>query len=125
VTFTGTTLAAQISQNSVNGVEVNGNASLSLSGGTTVRGNAARGILLVNDAHGDLRNITVQDNGSTGIDASDSSLTVNTSSISGNRGTSDVALSFGTRASLNGNTIGTIACDETVLSRGSTLCPAQ
>jgi hypothetical protein len=125
VAFTGTTLAAQISQNSANGVEVNGNASLRLSGGTTVRGNAARGILLVNDAHGDLTNITVQDNGSPGIDASDSSLTVNTSTISGNRGTSDVTLSFGTRASLNGNTIGTITCDGTVLDRGSTLCPAQ
>jgi hypothetical protein len=124
VTFQGATLAAQISQNGDTGVEVNGNASLRLSGGTTVSGNAARGIWLINDAHGDLRNITVQDNGTTGVEASDSSLSVNTSTISGNHGASDIALNFGTRAFLHGNTIGTpIACDETVISSGTTVCP--
>jgi hypothetical protein len=122
VVFQGTTLAAQISHNGVNGVEVDGNASLRFTGGTTVSSNAARGIWLIKDAYGDLRNITAQDNGATGIEASDSSLSVNTSTSSGNHGTSDIALSFGTRAFLNGNTIGTsIACDETVIRNWPTI----
>lgn len=45
----------------------------------------------------------------------------NGSAITGN-GT-DVDLKFGTRATLQGITIGTIVCDKTVLSRGSTVCP--
>ena len=43
------------------------------------------------------------------------------SSISGN--TLDVDLKFGTRATFEGVTIGSIACDNTVLSRGTTVCP--
>jgi hypothetical protein len=43
------------------------------------------------------------------------------SSISGN--TLDVDLKFGTRAHFNGVTIGSIACDNTVLSQGTTVCP--
>ena len=43
------------------------------------------------------------------------------SSISGN--TLDVDLQFGTRAAFEGVTIGSITCDNTVLSRGTTVCP--
>jgi len=43
------------------------------------------------------------------------------SSISGNG--SDVSLAFGTRATFEGVTIGSITCDTTVLSRGTTVCP--
>jgi hypothetical protein len=41
-------------------------------------------------------------------------------------GTTDVALSFGTRAEFTQNTLGTITCDATVLLRGDTgtVCPA-
>jgi len=46
----------------------------------------------------------------------------NPSSIDNNGGT-DVDLRFGTRATFGGVTIGTIVCDATVLSRGSTVCP--
>jgi hypothetical protein len=35
----------------------------------------------------------------------------------------DVDLKFGTRVTFGGVTIGTITCDATVLSRGSTVCP--
>ncbi|MGH8069590.1 MAG: right-handed parallel beta-helix repeat-containing protein [Candidatus Entotheonellia bacterium] len=35
----------------------------------------------------------------------------------------DVDLKFGTRATFDGVTVGTITCDATVLSRGSTVCP--
>jgi hypothetical protein len=41
--------------------------------------------------------------------------------ISGN--TLDVNLVFGTRAHFQGVTIGSIACDATVLIRGTTVCP--
>jgi hypothetical protein len=43
------------------------------------------------------------------------------SSISGNG--LDVSLAFGTRATFEGVTIGSITCDPTVLSRGTTVCP--
>ena len=70
--------------------------------------------------------LTIQSN-ATGIlaDAADTLSFVtdppNGSAITGN-GT-DVDLKFGTRATLQGITIGTIVCDKTVLSRGSTVCP--
>jgi hypothetical protein len=35
----------------------------------------------------------------------------------------DVDLRFGTRATFQGVTIGSITCDATVLSRGTTVCP--
>jgi hypothetical protein len=35
----------------------------------------------------------------------------------------DVDLKSGTRATFDGVTIGTITCDATVLSRGTTVCP--
>lgn len=37
----------------------------------------------------------------------------------------DVDLRFGTRSTINGAEIGSIRCDNTVLSRGSTVCPLQ
>jgi hypothetical protein len=46
----------------------------------------------------------------------------NPSSIQNNNGL-DVDLRFGTRVTFGGVTIGTITCDTTVLSRGSTVCP--
>jgi hypothetical protein len=46
----------------------------------------------------------------------------NGSSITGN-GT-DVDLRFGTRSTLQGISVGTIVCDKTVLSRGTTTCPS-
>jgi hypothetical protein len=35
----------------------------------------------------------------------------------------DIRLSFGTKSTINGVTVGTIVCDGTVLSRGTTVCP--
>jgi hypothetical protein len=70
--------------------------------------------------------LTIRNN-TTGILASGAdTLTVvsippNPSSLTGN--TTDVDLSFGTRATFDGVTIDTFTCDTTVLSRGSTVCP--
>ena len=71
--------------------------------------------------------LTVQNN-QTGLLADGASTltlasqTSNPSSIENNTGT-DVDLRFGTRVTFVNVTIGTITCDATVLSRGSTVCP--
>jgi hypothetical protein len=49
------------------------------------------------------------------------SIPPNPSSVTGNA--TDVDLRFGTHATFGGVTIGTITCDNTVLSRGTTTCP--
>ena len=74
-----------------------------LVGGLTVRNNGT-GVLA--DGAGPLTFISIPPNPST--------FTAN--------GT-DVDLRFGTRATFGGVTIGTVICDKTVLTRGSTLCP--
>ena len=38
-------------------------------------------------------------------------------------GTADLELRFGSQATLEGNTIGSVVCDETVLVRGDSGCP--
>jgi hypothetical protein len=71
--------------------------------------------------------LTVRNNG-TGVRTADGagvlwfiSIPPNPSTITGN-GT-DVELSFGARATFDGVAVGTITCDATVLSRGTTVCP--
>jgi hypothetical protein len=68
--------------------------------------------------------LTVRNN-KTGVLAEGADLTVvsippNPSTIKGND--ADLNLSFGTRATFGGVTIGTMTCDGTVMSRGSTVC---
>jgi hypothetical protein len=71
--------------------------------------------------------LTVRNNHTTGVLADGAgALTLgstpsNPSAIT-NNGT-DLDLSFGTRVTINGVTVGTIKCDGTVLSRGTTVCP--
>jgi hypothetical protein len=70
--------------------------------------------------------LSIQNNG-TGVSADGAgtlalaSIPTNPSVVE-NNGT-DVDLTFGTRATFDGVTIGTITCDATVLSRGTTVCP--
>jgi hypothetical protein len=64
--------------------------------------------------------ITSQRNSQTGLFADNGgSVRVSKSTLTQN-GTTDVALSFGTRAEFTQNTLGTITCDATVLIRGDT-----
>ncbi len=71
--------------------------------------------------------LTVRNNSDTGVlaDAADSltfvSIPANPSAIT--RNGTDVDLGFGTRVTFDGVAIGTIKCDKTVLSRGTTVCP--
>ena len=93
-----------ISKNNGVGVNLSFNASALLIGGLTVEQNQTG---LLADGAGTLLLVSVP---------------TNPSSITGNA-TVDVDLRFGTRATFGGVAIGTIVCDGTVLSRGSTVCP--
>ena len=71
--------------------------------------------------------LTVRNNG-TGVQTTDGagvlwfiSIPSNPSAITGN--SVDVDLRFGARATFDGVDVGTITCDSTVLSRGTTVCP--
>jgi Right handed beta helix region len=71
--------------------------------------------------------LTVRNNG-TGVRTTDGagvlwfiSIPSNPSAITGNG--VDVDLQFGARATFDGVDVGTITCDSTVLSRGTTMCP--
>jgi hypothetical protein len=96
--------------------------------GKFVLENNATGLSFVNNAGAVIRGgLNVQNNG-TGVLADGAgtvtliSIPPNPSSIT-NNSTFDLDLTFGTRATVDGVTIGTIRCDATVLSRGSTVCP--
>lgn len=100
---------------------VPGTAVISENGGSGIR--AAAG----SDVNGSrIMPLTSRDNGDAGIWLDDgSSATISGATIVDNR-TSDVQLTFGSRATLTDNDLGTIACDETALIRGDsgTSCPA-
>jgi hypothetical protein len=94
-----------IENNQKIGLEVGDGGSALLIGGLTVQNNQIGGLLA--DGAGTLTLVSQESN---------------PSSIQNNGGT-DVDLRFGTRVTFGGVTIGTITCDTTVLSRGSTVCP--
>lgn len=71
--------------------------------------------------------LNVKNNTQAGIVGTDSSLTLvsiapNPSAIQGN-GAADLALSFGSRATIDGVSVGPILCDSSVLSQGTSTCP--
>jgi len=71
--------------------------------------------------------LTVRNNNGTGMLADGAGTLAMVSdppgaSVIQNNGT-DVDLKFGTRSDFQGVIIGTIVCDATVLSRGTTVCP--
>ena len=70
--------------------------------------------------------LNVKNNTQAGV-AEDASLTLvsippNPSAIQGN-GTADLALTFGSRSTIDGVQVGAMQCDATVLSRGTSVCP--
>jgi parallel beta helix pectate lyase-like protein len=93
-----------IENNQQNGLNVGGGGSALIIGGLTVQNNQTG---LLADGAGTLTLVSIPPNPSI---------------ITGNS-TFDVDLKFGTRATFDGVTIGTITCDATVLSRGTTVCP--
>jgi len=93
-----------IENNQRNGLEVGEGGSTLIIGGLTVQNNQTG---LQADGAGTLTFVSVPSN---------------PSNIQNNNGT-DVDLRFGTRATFQDVAIGTITCDATVLSRGTTVCP--
>jgi hypothetical protein len=95
--------------------------------GKFVLENNTTGLSFINGAGAVIRGgLNVQNNG-TGVLADGAGTLTLVSippnpSVVENNGT-DVDLKFGTRVTFDGVTIGTITCDGTVLSRGTTECP--
>jgi hypothetical protein len=105
-----------------------GGANLTLFAGTILLENNPAGLVL--DVGSTMAvfptgHLTIQGNTTVGLSADNGSTMriIQGATITGN-GT-DVVLLFGSRATFNDNTIGTISCDETVLLRGDTgvTCP--
>jgi hypothetical protein len=90
--------------------------------------NVTAGLNLINGAGANITGGLSVRNNDTGVLADGAgtitlaSIPPNPSTITDNS-TFDVDLKFGTRTTFDGVTIGTITCDATVLSRGSTVCP--
>jgi hypothetical protein len=64
---------------------------------------------------------SVTNNGNTGVLVDGGQARIANASITGNK--TDINASFGALLEVNGGSVGTITCDTTVLSRGSTMCP--
>jgi parallel beta-helix repeat protein len=104
VVFQGATVAAVISNNTSDGIQISEHASAQLIG-------PAAG------------SIQVMNNTGKGIQVDDSSLRLQNASLTGN-GDIDLGASFGARLDLNaGNVMGTCSLDSSILIRGSTTLP--
>lgn len=100
-----------------------------LANSLTVTNNGHQGIF-VGETSGFVSDtgLMVTSNSGGGISVDESHIRLQNATITGNGGTggADLSASFGARLNLNtGNTIGTITCDTTVLSRGNTVCPSS
>ena len=117
-------LSVQIQNNVGSGMWIHQNSSANFFGGTSISGNNAHGLYITQNSMLYGGYVTVQNNGGFGVMADDSITTIDNSTISGNSA-GDVQLRFGSRSTLNGNTIFSlpISCDGTVLSRGTNVCP--
>jgi hypothetical protein len=116
-------------RNGRRGLTIGGGANLTLFAGTILLENNPEGFaLLVGSAMAvfPTGNLTIQGNTTVGLTADNGSTMriIEGATITGN-GT-DVVLLFGSNGTFNGNTIGTISCDETSLVRGdeSVTCPS-
>jgi hypothetical protein len=96
--------ARLVIENNPIGMQFLQGSTATITGGLNVRNNVLAGI---------------QADNATGLTFG--SIPSNPSAIQSN-GT-DVILSFGTKSTINGVVVGTIVCDATVLSRGTTVCP--
>jgi hypothetical protein len=103
--------------NAGNGITINGQSMMVIRGAQVqVNDNEAFGLVVAGSRAAIFRFAASQ--GSTLTLAS----TPTNPSVVEDNGT-DVDLKFGTRATIDGVTVGSITCDATVLSRGTTVCP--
>lgn len=120
----GAGLDANISTNGY-GINAWQTATLRIGDGAVISNNSGTGIYLGQISSGDIRDVTIQNNGDWGISVDDgSSLKLENSAINTNTAGS-IELSFGSRANLSGNTLSpaSLSCDASVLSRGDLNCP--
>jgi hypothetical protein len=97
-----------------------------LRGNVQIHTNTANGILVSRNSNvaGNLvtgSSLSIINNGASGVLADDSSVWINNATITGNE--TDINAFFGACLTLNGNTIGSKACEPTVLFRGIPSCP--
>lgn len=120
----GTGLTCLISGNKV-GVDLSQSSVFRGEGGLAIQSNTDKGVSSSRNGDIDLRNVSITNNGNTGIKADhDTVLRLENSTVSGNTNGS-VQLSFGSSASITGPTLPAtdLLCDTTVLSRGDKVCP--
>ena len=87
--------------------------------------NALSGVVIRTASSAVLTNVSVSDNGTTGVSVDDGvSVTFRNSTFTGNT-TRDLVMTFGSRVTTQNLVVGTVACDATVLLRGSSAftCP--
>ena len=119
----GTGSNAEIKLNRGKGVDILYHSSGRFDGVAVITDNTLDGIMVRGNSELTAYAIDAQNNHERGVAADDgSSISISNSTITGNW-VNDVVLTFGSRASLYGGTIGTITCDGTVLSRGDHVCP--
>jgi hypothetical protein len=119
----GSGLNAQIKNNQENGIILLQHSSGRFDAGTQIFGNGNNGLWVTDNSQFLATNIQVTNNDNYGIKAEDgSSANCSNSTITGNSA-GDIRIEFEARSTLNGNTLGTISCDTTALSRGSQVCP--
>jgi hypothetical protein len=112
----------QILNNARHGVEIAQQSNGRFDIGLVISNNVVNGLRVADNSSIFATGISVTGNTGGGMAVDDSTSNVSNSVFTGNGG-SDINASFGSRLTLNTNTIGPITCDGTVLSRGSTMCP--
>ena len=116
---------SRIENNGADGIETGNNSTVHIYE-TTITGNTGHGIAAYNhafvQAFQDVGS-SITDNGKHGINAWNGvSVQIHNVTISGNPD-GDVSASFGSRLNFEGGTVGTVYCDDSVLSGGDFLCP--
>lgn len=122
----------EVAGNGLDGVRVDQVSSLTIgitefgvSGEAIIAGNGGNGITVSDGSNlvvSEIMPVTSQANTGAGLFVDASDVSVDGSRFDNNDG-AGIQLSFGTKATLEGNTVDTMTCDDTVLSRGTTTCP--
>ncbi len=115
----------RVTGNALTGVWADEDSTLRMgAAGTEVSGNGYHGIIVDTSSYALLFNVQSHGNGRRGLFVDGANADIGASTFADNART-DVVLTFGSRVSFNeGNTVGSIGCDTTVLTRGDIACPA-
>ena len=124
VTFKGSNVDVTIQNNGSTGIEISQESNGTFEPGVNVIGNKNHGIAVIMNSQLFGQKMIVQNNELWGMHAGDgSSLTCDNCTVDNSNIAGGVELTFGSRSTFNGGSIGSISCDGTVLSRGTYTCP--